>query len=158
MLPPITNNTRQWYAEVAFMKAVKATSYPYDPNSRNVAVGNTRSRGRGMFALRKISKGEIIERAPVIVIPAKQWPPVETSILSDYAFDWGEHDEHAVIALGYVSIYNHSYRPNAQLVQLPKELMMEVVSIKDIDPDEEITINYNGDPSGKDPLWFTRKR
>ncbi|HYR88662.1 MAG TPA: SET domain-containing protein [Terriglobia bacterium] len=140
------------------MKVIKTPPFPPDPNSRSVSVGATRSRGRGMFAIRKIPKGETIERAPVIVIPAKQWPRVQSSILSDYAFDWGEHDEHAVIALGYVSIYNHSYRPNAQLVQLPVELMMEVVAIKDVEPGAEITINYNGDPAGRDPLWFTRKR
>lgn len=144
--------------KLALMKAIKTTPYPPDPNSRNVAVGATRSRGRGMFAVRKIAKGDTIERAPVIVIPAKQWPGVQPSILSNYAFDWGENDEHAVIALGHVSIYNHSYRPNAQLVQLPVELMMEVVALKDIEPGEEITINYNGDPAGRDPLWFTRKR
>jgi hypothetical protein len=144
--------------KLPFMKAIKPIAYPDDPNSRNVNVGGTRSRGRGMFALRKISKGETIERAPVIVIPAEQWPDIETSILSNYAFDWGEHDEHAVIALGYVSIYNHSYRPNAKLEQMPVELMMEVAALKDIEPGEEITINYNGDPAGRDPLWFTRKR
>ena len=111
--------------------------------------------GRGVFARRRIAKGETIERAPVIVIPEKQWLGLEKSILSQYAFDWGENDEHAAIALGYVSIYNHSYTPNAQLEQLLNELMMEIVALKDIELDEEITINYNGDPENHDPLWFT---
>jgi SET domain-containing protein len=35
------------------------------------------------------------------------------------------------------------------------ELMMEIIAIKDINEGEEITINYNGDPEKKDPLWFT---
>ena len=35
--------------------------------------------------------------------------------------------------------------------------MMEVVAIRDIEPDEEITINYNGDPAKQDPLWFTEQ-
>src|SRR5213078_3927008 len=96
-------------------------------------------------------------RAPVIVIPENQWSDVENSILCEYAFDWGEHDEQAAIALGYVSIYNHSYSPNAQLEELLDELMMEVVAIRDIEPDEEITINYNGDPAKQDPLWFTEQ-
>ena len=54
----------------------------------------------------------------MIVIPKKQWPSVKKSILEEYAFDWGEHDEESVIALGYVSIYAHSYSPNAKLEQL----------------------------------------
>ena len=110
-----------------------------------------------MFASRKFLKGELIERAPVIPINEKQWPFAEKTILSDYAFDWGEHDEQAAIALGYVSIYNHSYSPNAQLEELLDELMMEVIAIRDIQPGEEVTINYNGDPANQDPLWFTER-
>jgi SET domain-containing protein len=110
-----------------------------------------------MFACRKLMKGQLIERAPVIPINEKQWPSAQRTILSDYAFDWGEHDEHAAIALGYVSIYNHSYAPNAQLEELLDELMMEVIAIRDIQPGEEVTINYNGDPQKQDPLWFTER-
>ena len=131
---------------------------PSDPNSRDVRMGTVDRRGRAMFANRRFLKGELIERAPVIPINQKQWPSAEKTILSDYAFDWGEHDEHAAIALGYVSIYNHSYAPNAQLEELLDELMMEVVAIRDIQPGEEVTINYNGDPENQDPLWFLEKK
>ena len=130
---------------------------PGDPNTRDVRMGTVERRGRAMFASRKFLKGELIERAPVIPINQKQWPAAEKTILSDYAFDWGEHDEHAAIALGYVSIYNHSYTPNAQLEELLDELMMEVVAIRDIQPGEEVTINYNGDPESQDPLWFIER-
>jgi len=128
-----------------------------DPNSRGVKMGVVEGRGRGMFASRKFLKGELIERAPVVAIDEKKWPNAAKTILSDYAFDWGEKDEHAAIALGYISIYNHSYSPNAQLEQMLDELMMEIVAIKDIGPGEEITINYNGDPENQDPLWFTQR-
>jgi SET domain-containing protein len=130
---------------------------PGDPNIRDVRMGALERRGRAMFASRKFLKGELIERAPVIPINEKQWPNAEKTILSDYAFDWGKDDEHAAIALGYVSIYNHSYTPNAQLEELLDELMMEVIAIRDIQPGEEITINYNGDPESQDPLWFTQR-
>ncbi|PYS04586.1 MAG: hypothetical protein DMG15_08485 [Acidobacteria bacterium] len=130
---------------------------PADPNIKGVRMGTVERRGRAMFARRKFLKGELIERAPVIRLNEKQWPFAQKTILSDYAFDWGEHDEQAAIALGYVSIYNHSYSPNAQLEELLDELMMEVVAIRDIEPDEEITINYNGDPEKQDPLWFTER-
>ena len=110
-----------------------------------------------MFASRSFSKGELIERAPIIPIDEKKWPNAAKTILSDYAFDWGQKDEHAAIALGYISIYNHSYSPNAQLEQMLDELMMEIIAIKDIRAGEEITINYNGDPEKQDPLWFTER-
>ena len=130
---------------------------PPDPNIRNVRMGAVEARGRGMFATRRILKGELIERSPVIVLNEKQWPVAERTILSNYAFDWGEKDEQAAIALGYVSIYNHSYSPNAQLEQMLDELMMEVIAIKDIQPGEEVTINYNGEPESQDDLWFTQR-
>src|SRR5438094_743720 len=123
----------------------------------DIRIGIVAHHGRGMFASRKFLKGELIERAPVIVIDEKQWPSAEKTILSNYAFDWGEHDEHAAIAFGYISIYNHSYSPNAQLEQMPDELMMEIIAIKDIEADEQITINYNGDPANQDALWFTQR-
>src|SRR3989442_8819820 len=132
----------------------RSTLFPYTTLFRS---GTVERRGRGMFASRKFLKGELIERAPVIVIDEKQWPSAEKTILSNYAFDWGEHDEHAAIAFGYISIYNHSYSPNAQLEQMPDELMMEIIAIKDIEPGQEITINYNGDPENQDHLWFTQR-
>jgi uncharacterized protein len=130
---------------------------PSDPNSKGVRIGVVESYGRGMFATRKFLEGELIERAPVIPITDKQWPSAAKTILSDYAFDWGEKDEHAAIALGYISMYNHSYSPNAQLEQMEDELMMEIIAIKEIAAGEQITINYNGDPANQDPLWFTQR-
>jgi SET domain-containing protein len=130
---------------------------PPDPNCRGIRMGVVDRRGRGMFAVRKFLKGELIERAPVVVIDEKKWPNAAKTILSDYAFDWGEKDEHAAIAMGYISIYNHSYSPNAQLEQMLDELMMEIIAIKDIEAGEEITINYNGDPDNQDSLWFTQR-
>jgi uncharacterized protein len=129
-----------------------------DPNSRNGLMGKVRGRGRAVFARRKISAGEVIERAPVIVIPKKEWPSVKKTVLENYAFDWGENDEEAIIALGYVSIYNHSYSPNAKLEQLTDQSMMEVTALRPIASGEEITINYNGDPANRDPLWFKVRR
>jgi len=129
-----------------------------DPNSRNAVIRRVRGRGRCVFARRKIAAGEVIERAPVIVIPKKQWPSVKKSILEEYAFDWGERDEESVIALGYVSIYAHSYSPNAKLEQMPDEMVMEVSALKAIPAGQEITINYNGDPANRDELWFKVRR
>src|SRR6185436_13497528 len=115
---------------------------PHDPNTKGIRMGVVEGHGLGMFAARKFLKGELIERAPIVAIDEKKWPNAAKTILSDYAFDWGENDEHAAIALGYISIYNHSYSPNAQLEQMLDELMMEIIAIKDIEPGAEITINY----------------
>ena len=129
-----------------------------NPNSRNAVMGRVRGRGRAIFARRRIAMGEVIERAPVIVLPKKQWPNVKKSILENYAFDWGKNDQDSVIALGYVSIYNHSYSPNAKLEQLTDELLMEVTALKRIEAGQEITINYNGDPDNREAVWFRVRR
>lgn len=125
-----------------------------DPNSKNVYVLKSRKRGRGVFARRRISRGELIERSPVIVIPGGQWSSMDESVLSNYVFDWGEKEEHAAVALGYVSIYNHSYTPNAELTECLEEDVIEVSALRDINPDEEIFVNYNGAPDDRDELWF----
>ena len=125
-----------------------------DPNSKNVYILKTTKRGRGVFARRKINRGELIERSPVIVIPGREWPSMDGTILSNYVFDWGEKEEHAAVALGYVSIYNHSYAPNAELTECLDDHVIEVSALRDIKADEEIFVNYNGDPADRDELWF----
>lgn len=108
-------------------------------------------KGRGVFAQRQIHGGELIERAPVIVVPAGQWEAMDKTILFEYFFAWGEH---SAIALGYGSLYNHSYRPNARYVKLLAEQVIEFYALRDIQPGEEILINYNVDPADDSPLWF----
>jgi len=125
-----------------------------DPNSRKVYIKPTADKGRGVFARRKIKRDEMIERSPVIVVPRQQWPTIEGTILSNYVFDWGEDEQDAAVALGYVSIYNHSYKPNAALTECLDEKVIEVAALCDIAAGEEIFVNYNGEPDDKEELWF----
>jgi SET domain-containing protein len=125
-----------------------------DPNSSNVFIQESSNRGRGVFARRSIRKGELIERSPVIVIPREQWTTIEQTILSNYVFDWGESEEDAAVALGCVSIYNHSYAPNAELTECLDDAIIEVSALRDIGEGEEILVNYNGSPDDHDELWF----
>jgi SET domain-containing protein len=125
-----------------------------DPNSKNVYIQETPRTGRGVFARRDIRKGELIERSPVVVVPREQWKKIDETILSNYVFDWGETEEDAAVALGYVSIYNHSYTPNAELTECLDDLIIEVSALQDIQKGEEIFVNYNGSPNDRDELWF----
>jgi len=125
-----------------------------DPNSNNLYISQTDKKGRGVFARRRIRKGDVIERSPVIVIPGKDWATMDETVLSNYVFDWGENEEHAAIALGYVSIYNHSYTPNAELNESLEDKVIEAVALRDIEAGEEIFVNYNGEPGDTEELWF----
>ena len=45
--------------------------------------------GRGVFALKKIKKDEVIERSPVVIINENQVPHLRKTKLIDYYFMWG---------------------------------------------------------------------
>lgn len=111
-------------------------------------------KGRGVFAKQLIRQGEIFERAPVIVLPAREWESLERTVLFNYCYGWGED---SALALGLGSLYNHSYQPNATYTRNFEEQVIDYRALHDIHPDEEITINYNGDPLDLDPLWFSVK-
>jgi SET domain-containing protein len=119
-------------------------------------VRNTAAKGRGVFALAKFARGELIEAAPVIVIPGEQWRHVEPTVLSLYIYNFGPtpEQEHAAIALGYGSLYNHSYRPNAQYIKDWDAQLIRFVALRAIEEGEEITVNYNGSPENQTPIWF----
>jgi len=125
-----------------------------DDNSRNVTLGLSRGKGRGVFARRLIAAGEIFETAPVIVIPKEQWHDLEKTTFFDYTFEWGPEGEDAALALGQGSLYNHSYSPNARYTKRIDDLAIDFSALRQIEPGQEIFVNYNGDPNDRAPLWF----
>jgi len=99
--------------------------------------------GRGVYCSKFIPEGEIIEICPVLVLPKKDLEQIRDTKLYNYYFIWGDQDEAIAIILGFGSLYNHSYLPNA-----------EYYPLKDILPGDEILINYNGNPEDKTKVWF----
>jgi hypothetical protein len=114
-------------------------------------------KGRGVFATAPIAAGEIFERAPVIVSPDTEWAHLEKTVLFHFSFCWGSNLEHAAIALGYASLYNHSFAPNARYRLQLDDHLIHFVALRAIAPGEEITVNYNGDPADREPVWFDVK-
>ncbi len=119
-----------------------------------LCIRDFEKKGRGVVALRSYEPGETIETAPVIVIPSAQWPALEGTVLYDYGFAYGPELEDMAIVLGFGSLYNHSYEPNAKYVRYTEERLIEFLAIRPIQPGEEITVNYNCDPNDRSPLWF----
>ena|SRR3989338_6031497 len=104
--------------------------------------------GRGCFARSLIKKGEVIEECPVLVLPRKDYVTAKKMSLRDYYFLWRKVT--CVICLGFGSLYNHSYEPNATYKKNIKQQTIKFVAIKDIMKGEEITVNYNyGNPDDK---------
>lgn len=74
-------------------------------------VASSVRHGRGVFAARDFAAETIIEICPIIFIPVAQRPTVvNDTVLDDYCYEW---DGAAGLALGFGSLYNHSYEPNA---------------------------------------------
>jgi len=109
---------------------------------------------RGVFSSEAIPKGSIIEICPVIVIPKEETVHIKKTALYNYYFDWKEEDESLAISLGYGSLFNHAYHPNAEYIPDYEALALRFYAIKDIEVGEEITINYNGDPNDQEIVWF----
>jgi len=121
-------------------------------HAEGIEVKLVKGKGRGVFARKPIREGDVIERVPVIVIPVEDIKNSEGWVgLAGYCFYWAEGK--VALALGYGSLYNHSYKPNARYDDVGR--MTKVFSaVRDIAAGEEITVNYNGDPEDGDPMGF----
>ncbi len=109
---------------------------------------------RGVFCATFIPEGSIIEICPVLFIPESDMENLKKTVLFDYYFMWGEDEKSGALALGYGSIYNHDYHPNARYYVDFEALTLEIYAIRDIDAGEEITFNYNGNPEDQSKIWF----
>ncbi len=121
-------------------------------------VRNTPDRGRGVFTTTKIRFGTVLERAPVLLMPADE--VLDTSpTLRRYVFDWRETagDDVVGIALGFGSLYNHDWPANAAWRTVAPDLL-EIIAHRDIQADCEITINYCGEPDDPEPPDFVRSQ
>jgi len=113
------------------------------PSNGSLAVVLFPGKGRGVIALRPIASGELVERAPVIVAPASDVPALSRTTLGRYYYEWGEGDDQAALALGFGSLFNHSYEPNLGFESREDQDLIEFLALRDIAAGEELTINYN---------------
>lgn len=113
--------------------------------------------GLGVFAEEDIKKGELIEKAPLLLLSMKEFEHIKKTKLYYYFFEYT--NKHFAIALGYGSLYNHSYTPNARYLYNYKEKHFKIMAICDIKKGEEILFNYNYYPDDNTPLddWYKEK-
>ncbi len=117
-----------------------------------VEVKRIKGKGRGVFARRAIAKGEVIERVPVLVMTSEEYANgLSETPLKDYCFAWGV--DQVALALGYGSLYNHSYKPTARYEDIAPATKA-FVAVRAIAKGEEITVNYNGRPNSRAKVWF----
>lgn len=119
-----------------------------------VSVGCAGEKGRGVFATAPIKAGDLIERCPVIIVPIAEKDLIDKSMLYYYYYAWDPDEEGIALSLGYGSIYNHSFSPNANFDRNFAGGFIDYIAIKDIQAGDEVTVNYNGEPDDQEPLPF----
>ena len=109
---------------------------------------------RGVFATRPYKKGEYIEKAPFVPVPADQFLLLRGTCVHFYYFLTGNSETPAVLGLGMASLYNHSCPSSAAYEIDMRKKLIYFRAVRSIQEGEEITINYNGTPDDPAPVTF----
>ena len=120
-------------------------------------IAPTASMGRGVFTSADIEKDTVIEIAPVIVMNKEARTLLDQTPLHDYIFEWGYKKGDCCMALGYVPVYNHSYRSNCEYEMDMEQQTIAIKTVRFIKAGEELFINYNGNWNNAKPVWFDAK-
>jgi hypothetical protein len=115
-------------------------------------------RGRAIVADGAILRDQLIERAPVLIVPEADRAAIDPSSIGSHIFMW-EHGSvgddiysgkgRVAVVLGYASLVNHSANPNCRFVRYIDAPALDVIALRDIAAGEEITFDYGM------KLWFT---
>ena len=119
-------------------------------------VAPTVNMGRGVFTAEDIARDTVIEVSPVIVMTGAERKLLDQTLLHDYIFEWGRDRRECCMALGYVPLYNHSYKSNCEYEMDFAQQLIKVRAVRRIAAGEEIFINYNGDWNDVKPVWFDK--
>ncbi|NDC41838.1 MAG: SET domain-containing protein-lysine N-methyltransferase [Chitinophagia bacterium] len=118
-------------------------------------VAQAGERGRGVYTRKKILADTIVETAHVIVMTRADRDLLDKTLLHDYIFEWQpDGADMCCMALGRVPLYNHSSNANCEYFMDYDSTTIYVQAVRDIEPGEELTINYNGAWNNADPVWF----
>ena len=114
------------------------------------------SKGRCVQSQASIKAGTTVFFDPVITFLGqtyKELKPVTDSghsTINAYAMRWT--DMYDSIPLGLTALMNHSRRPNCMIVNHLESGYKEVIALRNIKPNEELTIKYGC------KLWFKEQK
>lgn len=114
----------------------------------------TAEKGRGVFTSERIPMDTIVEVSPVIVMSKDDRLHLDKTLLHDYIFEWGKERDQCCMALGFIPMYNHSYKSNCEYYMDFDDQTISVKTVRTIEKGEELTINYNGDWDDGKRVWF----
>ena len=117
-------------------------------------IAGSEGRGRGVYTREAIPADTVVELSPVLVLSGEERRLLDQTLLHDYIFEWGDLKDRCCVALGYVSLYNHRAPSNCEYFMDYDKDIIFVKTVVPIAAGEELTINYNGQPENRDPVWF----
>jgi uncharacterized protein len=120
-------------------------------------IGPAASGGRGVFTSENIDENTLVEVSPVIVMSGEERKLLDQTLLHDYIFEWGGNKDQCCMALGYVPLYNHSFRSNCEYAMDFDNQEIRIKTVRFVGKGEELFINYNGEWNDTKPLWFDAK-
>jgi SET domain-containing protein len=120
-------------------------------------IGEAGNSGRGVFTSENIEEGTTIEISPVIVMSKEDRKLLDQTLLHDYIFEWGRSKDQCCMALGYIPMYNHSYKANCEYEMDFENQLIHIKTVRFIKTSEELFINYNGDWNDSKKVWFDAK-
>src|SRR5437660_1448271 len=101
------------------------------PRHDALRVDELPGKGRSIVVAEDVIAGTLLEAAPVVQLTAADRLPVDHALF-DYPFAWDNPPFEEAIALGLVSLINHSDTPNATLSPDFANRTLNVFALTDI--------------------------
>jgi hypothetical protein len=166
--PEVRLQFRDWCQILFYLLMDERFSVAVEPTElwrkpRLYLAQSTNGEGWGVFSSRYISKGDIVELAPLLLRFAEEEPEVlKGTILNNYHYQYWAWNgvttlSQLVLSFGYMLYFNHSSQPNIMYQQFGKEpdidnpghaVALGYYALCDIPANAELLCDYGG------PEWF----
>jgi hypothetical protein len=103
-----------------------------------------------VFTTRAVRAGQVLEVAPVLVVPDAQRPALERTRLREHVWEW---DDGVAVGLGLISLVNHGVPGNARWESDVEAGELWLSAVDDLPAGAEVLVDYT--LGGEIELWFT---
>ncbi|CAO3628554.1 unnamed protein product [Cunninghamella echinulata] len=104
-------------------------------------------KGRGVFSTKLIPNHTLIDISPILLFNCKEYADHgKYTVLDHYTYVW--ENGNFALALGLGSMFNHDKNPNVGFIRNFKNNVIKYITLRDIQPNEELNISYGSN------LWF----
>jgi uncharacterized protein len=118
-------------------------------------VRNTRTMGRGVFAISAVAKGDLIGVFPTVFIDAAQRQALENTVISQF---WFVGEDDAALVMGFPELINHSESANVghRFLASPTGEIAEFRALRAIHEGEQLFLDYRFDSADEAINYFQK--